>query len=92
VNMLRKMIAKQVAAVECRRDVFDDYNRRVDDAHSKMIWAHRGMDTWYRNAAGRIVTNAPWRVVDYWTMTHEADLGDFVSETTGAPSGPAAHV
>jgi 4-hydroxyacetophenone monooxygenase len=92
VNMLRKMIAKQVAAVECRRDVFDDYNRRVDDAHSKMIWAHRGMDTWYRNAAGRIVTNAPWRVVDYWTMTHEADLGDFVAETTGAPSGPAAHV
>jgi 4-hydroxyacetophenone monooxygenase len=45
-----------------------------------MIWSHRGMDTWYRNAKGRVVTNSPWRVVDYWRMTHAADLADFVVE------------
>jgi 4-hydroxyacetophenone monooxygenase len=35
------------------------------------------MDTWYRNAHGRVVTNMPWRVVDYWSMTRSADLNDF---------------
>lgn len=67
-------------AVEVRRDVHDGYNATVDDEHSRMIWSHRGMDTWYRNAAGRIVTNSPWRVVDYWAMTHDVDLSDFVVE------------
>ncbi|MFF5259976.1 flavin-containing monooxygenase [Actinomadura viridis] len=74
------MVEGGLGAVEVRRDVHDDYNRRVDEAHSRMIWSHRGMDTWYRNAAGRVVTNSPWRVVDYWAMTREKDLGDFVVE------------
>jgi 4-hydroxyacetophenone monooxygenase len=43
------------------------------------------MDTWYRNAAGRIVTNSPWRVVDYWKLTREVELGDFVLEPAGSP-------
>ena len=45
-----------------------------------MVWTHPGMETYYRNAAGRVVTNMPWRVVDYWRMTHAADLADFVVE------------
>ena len=37
------------------------------------------MAHWYRNAKGRVVTNSPWRLVDYWAMTHAADLDDFVA-------------
>lgn len=36
------------------------------------------MTNWYRNAAGRVVTNTPWRSVDYWAMTRRADMSDFV--------------
>jgi 4-hydroxyacetophenone monooxygenase len=80
VDLLRKMVDQGLGAVECREDVCADYNRRVDEAHERMIWSHRGMDTWYRNAKGRVVTNSPWRVVDFWRMTHSADLADFVVE------------
>jgi 4-hydroxyacetophenone monooxygenase len=38
------------------------------------------METYYRNAAGRVVTNMPWRVVDYWHMTRRPDLADFTVE------------
>ena len=81
------MIERGLGAIEVRKDVHDEYNRRVDEAHSRMIWSHRGMDTWYRNAAGRIVTNSPWRVVDYWQMTREVDLDDFVMEPAAATAG-----
>lgn len=76
-DLLHKMIEHDLGAVEVREDVCADYNRRVDEAHDQMIWSHQGMNTWYRNAKGRVVTNSPWRVVDYWRMTHEADLSDF---------------
>ncbi|MCU1669237.1 MAG: monooxygenase [Blastococcus sp.] len=79
-DLLRMMVEQGLGAVECRADVCAEYNRRVDEAHERMIWSHRGMDTWYRNAKGRVVTNSPWRVVDYWRLTHSADLADFVVE------------
>jgi 4-hydroxyacetophenone monooxygenase len=72
------MIENDIAAIECREDVFRDYNKRVDEAHERMIWTHRGMDTWYRNAQGRVVTNTPWRLLDYWKMTRRPRLDDFV--------------
>jgi 4-hydroxyacetophenone monooxygenase len=36
------------------------------------------MNNWYRNRAGRIVTTIPFRGVDFWSMTREPDLDDFV--------------
>jgi 4-hydroxyacetophenone monooxygenase len=85
LDLLGKMIERGIGALECRSDVNDDYNRKVDEAHANMIWTHPGMSTWYRNVRGRVVTNSPWRVVDYWRMTHESDLSDFLVE----PAVPA---
>jgi 4-hydroxyacetophenone monooxygenase len=45
-----------------------------------MVWAHPGMQTYYRNAAGRVVVNSPFRVVDFWRMTRHADLRDYEIE------------
>jgi 4-hydroxyacetophenone monooxygenase len=42
-----------------------------------MIWTHRGMTNWYRNAAGRVVATTPWRLLDYWKMTHRPVLDDY---------------
>ncbi len=78
VELLREMVAADVAAVEVRRDVTEDYVARVDAAHENMIWTHPGMSTWYRNAAGRVVTNSPWKLVDYWTMTRRPSLAEHV--------------
>lgn len=77
-RLIVDMVEKDIAAVDCRPEIFEEYNARVDAAHARMIWAHRGMDTWYRNARGRVVTNTPWRLLDYWRMTHRPALEDFV--------------
>jgi 4-hydroxyacetophenone monooxygenase len=77
-DIITEMITRNIGSVEVREDVHDEYNRKVDQAHSRMIWSHPGMETWYRNARGRVVTNSPWRVVDYWKLTKEVNYDDFV--------------
>ena len=84
MDLLKKMCANDIGAVECRQEVHDDYNERVDAAHEKMVWTHEGMTTYYRNARGRIVVNSPFRNVDYYEMTREAKLDEFVVEPRSA--------
>lgn len=84
-QMCARLIETGSGAFEVRQDVHDDYNASVDEAHARMIWSHQGMDTWYRNAKGRIVTNSPWRVVDYWRLTREVDPEDFTFEPAANP-------
>ncbi|QUR69768.1 NAD(P)-binding protein [Mycobacterium spongiae] len=73
-----------LGVLECRADVHDDYVRRVDEAHNRMVWTHPGMSNYFRNAAGRVVTNSPWRIVDYWAMTDGVNLADFHTEPAPA--------
>ncbi len=83
MDVLRKMSEHGIGAVECRKDVHDRYNERLDRAHENMVWTHKGMETYYRNAHGRVVVNFPYRNVDLFEMTQRADLEDFVLEPRG---------
>ena len=80
MDVLRQMAARNLGAVECKQAVYDAYMARVDSAHENMVWTHEGMTTYYRNARGRIVVNSPFRNVDFYAMTKQADLGDFELE------------
>jgi 4-hydroxyacetophenone monooxygenase len=74
---IEAMAREGVGALECRAEVYEDYNRRVDEAHARMVWTHPAMDNWYRNADGRVVSVLPWRIIDYWTLTRDLDLDDY---------------
>jgi len=80
IDLICSMIEHDIASVDCREGVCTEYNHTIDSAHATMVWSHKGMETWYRNDQGRVVTNSPWRVVDYWRMTHEANLDNFHCE------------
>jgi 4-hydroxyacetophenone monooxygenase len=81
VSLLTQMFEHDLGVAECRADVYEEYNRRVDEAHARMIWTHPGMDTYYRNDRGRVVMNMPFRNLDFWRMTARASLDDFSTET-----------
>jgi 4-hydroxyacetophenone monooxygenase len=85
-ELLTRMISEGIGTVEVRPEVCDAYNDRVDAAHQKMVWTHPGMTTYYRNAAGRVVTTTPWRLVDYWAMTRHPDMADFAATTRPQPA------
>lgn len=77
MGCIAQMLEQGASSIECRDDVHDAYNVKVDAAHEQMIWTHPGMATYYRNSAGRVVTNSPWRLVDYWQMTHTPDFAEY---------------
>jgi 4-hydroxyacetophenone monooxygenase len=77
-DCLVKMIENNIASVEVRADIHDDYNERVDEEHNELVWAHAGLHSWYRNAQGRVFSPMPWRFVDYWEMTHDFDQSEYV--------------
>ena len=76
-SLLRQMFARGIATVDVRREVYEEYNRQVDDAHSHLVWSAPGVDGYYRNSKGRIVVNNPFRILEVWQRTETADLGDY---------------
>jgi 4-hydroxyacetophenone monooxygenase len=89
LQALAYLLANELACIEVDRDVFVKYNVELDDALSQSIWSHKGMTTYYRNQAGRIVLSSPWKYVDYWGLLREFDDREYHSEAH-APESAAA--
>jgi 4-hydroxyacetophenone monooxygenase len=82
---LRDMIENGKPAIEARPDVHDDYNRRVDEAHRGMVWAHPGVTSWYKNKDNRVTVTSPWTLLDYWKLTREYNPADYIARTEALP-------
>ena len=78
IKCITHMIANDYREIEVRREPYEDYNRRLDEKHEQLVWSHPGVDSWYKNSRGRVVSVSPWRLVDYFHMTREPNLGDFL--------------
>jgi 4-hydroxyacetophenone monooxygenase len=82
MQCLREMIERGAPAMEVREVLHDEYNRRVDEIHDRMVWTHPNVSNWYRNEGGRVVGLAPWRLVDFWKMTAAMNPDDFIFTET----------
>ena len=71
------LLAGERSWLDVKRDVHDAYNERLDAENERMVWRHPRVNSYYNNAAGRVTTNVPWRLIDYWKMTRRPDLADF---------------
>jgi 4-hydroxyacetophenone monooxygenase len=80
LDLLRRMFDAGQTVAEVRPEPYMRHNERIDAAHAAMVWTHPGMTSYYRNSRDRIVYTTPFRVVDFWNMTREADLDDYVTE------------
>jgi 4-hydroxyacetophenone monooxygenase len=77
VNSLEEMAAKGARQIEVRQDAHDRYNAKVEERHEAMIWTQPKVRTWYKNAKGRVVANAPWSMLEYWRLTGEFEPQDY---------------
>ncbi len=74
---LRELIEREAGSLEVRREPFEAYNRLVDAEHEQLVWSHPGVNNWYKNKAGRVVTNSPWSLAKYRNLTADFDVGDY---------------
>lgn len=77
VEMLDLMVRHDLRSVECREAVNERFNHSLDQANANMVWSHPGMNNYFKNTTGRIVTNWPWSVAHYWHSTRSPNLEDF---------------
>jgi 4-hydroxyacetophenone monooxygenase len=80
IKCLEALADREAATIECRTEAYERWIELVDAAHAKMVFSHPGMTNWYKNRAGRITTITPFLLVDYWSMTQQPVLEDFVFE------------
>lgn len=76
--------------VEVRDNVYEDYLRRIDEAHEKLVWTHPGTENWYRNSKGRVVAITPWRNDAFWRMTRKPEDSDLEFGDIGETELPTA--
>jgi 4-hydroxyacetophenone monooxygenase len=77
MQCLRELLETGARAMEVKPDPHNRFNEYLDATHAKMVWAHRGVGNWYKNKHGRVVTNSPFRLVDYRAMTEKLNRNDY---------------
>ena len=85
VGCLKLLAQSGAKAMEVKRDVYDAFNIKVDAGNLKMAWGAPNVNSWYKNAAGRVTQNWPFPIVEYWQATVQPNAEDFVlTQTAGA--------
>ena len=77
LGCINLLLEKKYKTMDCMQEPFEKYNSKVDAEHSKMVWTHDKVNSWYRNGTGRVITNSPWRLIDYWNFTKEPIEQDY---------------
>jgi 4-hydroxyacetophenone monooxygenase len=75
LGMLQRL---DLRAMEPKVEVHDAYNVLIDEGNQQMAWGVSDVNTWYRNAKGRIAQNWPFDLVRYWRQTREPNPDDYV--------------
>lgn len=79
VECLQLLVERDLAALEPKPEVTEEYHRKVDAEMDKTVWQHAGTaHGYYRNAAGRARIQNPWRMVDYWHMMRQPNVDDYL--------------
>ena len=74
------------AAIDVRKDVFDEYNELVDRTSETTVWTHPGTNTYFRNSRGRLVFVSPFRNVEYWTRARQSSIADYEALDAARPA------
>jgi len=78
VESIGMLLRRGVKAMEPKLEVHDAYNVLIDEGNGQMAWGVSDVNTWYRNAKGRIAQNWPFDLVRYWRQTREPNADDYV--------------
>jgi len=76
-RLLAGLFDARAAAIDVRRDVFDEYNELLDRTSEMTVWTHPGTTTYFRNTRGRLLFVSPFRNVEYWTRADESTIDDY---------------
>jgi cation diffusion facilitator CzcD-associated flavoprotein CzcO len=76
VACIEKLLDHSLHSLEVNRDVMRAYNQRMQYELEKTVWV-ASCDSWYKNAAGKVVNNWPHSALAYRWHMRAPDFADF---------------
>ncbi len=64
-------------ALDVKPEVHERYNAWIDKGNSGMAWGQSGVNTWYKNASGKITQNWPFTLLEFWQQTRVPEMDDY---------------
>jgi 4-hydroxyacetophenone monooxygenase len=77
LECVRSLLADGHRTLECREETHDEYNELIDAANRQRAWGASAVNSWYKNAHGRVAQNWPFTLMEYWERTRTPDLSDY---------------
>ncbi len=77
LGCIRLLLEQGHAALDCKPEVHDAYNERIDEGNLEMAWGAANVPTWYKNDKGRVTQNWPFTLVEFWKQTRAPNPEDY---------------
>lgn len=77
LGCLRLLLEGGHRTLDVRGDVHDAFNAEIDAANDLMAWGAASVNSWYKNASGRVTQNWPLTLLEYWQRTLAPDPADY---------------
>jgi 4-hydroxyacetophenone monooxygenase len=73
LGCLNHMMTEGFSSMEVTTEALETYTARMDAMNAERAWGVPGVDSWYKNAAGRVTQNWPGTHYEFWDMTLRPD-------------------
>ncbi|HVM08698.1 MAG TPA: NAD(P)/FAD-dependent oxidoreductase [Acidimicrobiales bacterium] len=77
LGLIQLMLERDLAAIDVRKDVHDEFNERCDAENRRMAWGVSKVNSWYKNDHGHVAQNWPFTLLEYWQRTLEPNPDDY---------------
>ena len=77
LGLMRNLLADDARSIEVKSEVHDAFNEVVDAENKRMAWGWSTVNSWYKNAHGRVAQNWPFTLLEYWERTREPTPLDY---------------
>ena len=77
MGCLQLLLTGERPAMDCKVDVHDAYNQRIDEGNLAMAWGTPHVSSWYKNSSGHVTQNWPFTLLEFWAQTRRPDPDDY---------------
>ena len=71
MDCIRTVLAGGHRGLDVKAEVHDRYNEEIDAENLRMAWGVSKVNSWYKNANGRVTQNWPFPLLEFWKRTRE---------------------
>ena len=78
-GVITETVERGATSAELRREVYIDYNRRLDEGMKSLLWEHeKGGDSYYLNRHGKSGVNMPWEMHEFYDFLSKVEADEYL--------------